>query len=165
MKPRMHCTDCRATGPADTLLDGSDWVEMASWLLGGLPGWLYCAWRHQLRIKVCSVCGSGALMRESRAQALLYPPQVPPSSGAPIANRSGPSRWPRGLREPRQRLRCGGVWLAAWALAAAGLPAAGALLGAALLCREIARELRRHFGPGRCRAWDAQGRPLQIELA
>jgi hypothetical protein len=164
MKTRMHCADCRATGLADTLLEGSDWIEMAGWLFGGLPGWLYCAWRHQLRIKVCSLCGSGALMRESRAQARRNPPQAPPSFGAPVANHSGPSRWPRGLREPRQRLRLGGVWLAAWALAAAGLPVVGGLLAAALLGREAARGLR-HFGPGHCRAWDAQGRPLHIELA
>lgn len=165
MKPRMHCADCRATRPADTLLEGSDWIEMASWLLGGFPGWLYCAWRHQLRIKVCSVCGSGALMRESRAQAQLYPSQAPLSYGAPVANRWGPSRWPRGLRDPRQRLRRGGVWLVAWALLAAGLPAAGGLLATGLLGGEVARELRRRFGPGACRAWDAQGRSLHIELA
>ena len=161
----MHCADCRATGPADTLLEGSDWIEMASWLLGGLPGWLYCAWRHQLRIKVCGACGSGALMRESRAQARLHPPQAPLSSGISVANRSGPSRWPRGLREPRQRLRQGVIWLVAWILTLAGLPAIGGLVAAAFLGREGTRELQRRFGPGRCRAWDAQGRPLHIEMA
>ncbi|MBT40040.1 MAG: hypothetical protein CL938_16015 [Deltaproteobacteria bacterium] len=160
----MHCADCRATGLADTVVEGSDWIEMASWLLGGFPGWLYCAWRHQLRIKVCSACGSGALLRESRAQARLHPPQAPPSSGFSVANRSGPSHWPRGLREPRQRLRRGGVWLAAWVLVAVGLPTAGGLLAAALLGHETTRELRQRFGAGRCRAWDMQGRRLHIEI-
>ena len=165
MKPRMYCADCRATGQADTLLEGSDWVEMASWMLGGLPGWLYCAWRHQLRVKVCGVCGSEALMRESRAQARLAPPQAPLSSGSRVANCSGPSRWPRGLREQRRRLRQGVIWLVAWILIAVGLPLIGALVVTAFLGREITRELQWRSGPGRCRAWDVNGRPLRIEMA
>jgi len=162
----MHCADCRSTAIADTRLEGSDWLEMATWLLGGVPGWIYCAWRHHLRIKVCGVCGSQALMRESRAQALLQLPQAPPAApGTRISNLSGPSRWPRALREPRQRLQNSWAWLLAWLLVAAGLHIPATIVAAVFFVREVKREVAWRSGPGRCRAWDAQGRPLQIEMA
>ena len=151
---------------AGTRLEGSDWLEMATWLLGGFPGWLYCAWRHHVRIKVCGVCGSRALMRESRAQALLQLPQAAPSSFAScVSNLPGSSRWPRGLRAPQQRLQRAWPWLMAWVLVAVGLHVVAVVVASAFVGREIQRELAWRSGPGRCRAWDAQGRPLQIELA
>jgi hypothetical protein len=42
---------------------------------------------------------------------------------------------------------------------------AGALLAAVVVALEIARDARLRFGPRRCRAWDALGRPLRIEIA
>jgi hypothetical protein len=165
MRPRMHCADCGATGFAHTRLEGSDWIEIAGWLLGGLPGWLYCAWRHALRAKICARCGSDALLREARAAAASRPPDAAPSFGARIECHSGTPLWPHPLHEPRARLRRGLLWLAAWTLAAAGLPGAGTLLATAVVALEIARDAQLRFGPRRCRAWDALGRPLRIELA
>ena len=165
MMPRMLCTDCGSMGVADTVLEGSDRLEFAGWLLGGLPGWLYCAWRHQLRAKVCGICGSSALMRESRAQAAQHAPPVFGALRSRVSNRSGPSSWPEGLREPRRRLRLGGVWLAAWMLVGAGAPVVGGLVAALLAGREFVQSLALHQSEGLCSAWDAKGRPLRIEIA
>ena len=69
MASRMLCTDCFETSHPQTLLAGSDRIEMVAWLCFALPGWLYCWWRHMLRIKVCGVCGGSSLVREARVAA------------------------------------------------------------------------------------------------
>jgi hypothetical protein len=51
----MYC-NCRVTDFADTRIPGSDEFEMIAWLLGRLPGWLYCAASHVLRGKLCTHC-------------------------------------------------------------------------------------------------------------
>ena len=91
---------------------------MLGWCAFAVPGWLYCAWRHAARGKVCAYCGGGELVREARAVRGRRTPQAPPSHGARILR--GPRRphWPHGLATPRERLRQGG---------------AGAVLSAALL--------------------------------
>ena len=57
---RMLCTECRHMGEPDTVLEGSDRVELAGWCLLAVPGLLYCGWRHLNRFKVCPRCGSNA---------------------------------------------------------------------------------------------------------
>jgi hypothetical protein len=178
MKPRMLCTDCGNLAHADTVLPGSDTLEMLGWLCLGLPGWLYCCWRHALRIKVCASCGSGALVREARAAAAGRPVQLPGPTR--IENLDGPVRWPPALRSPRERLRHGfiavalwGFLFASWILGSAGvLPAAAlaaarpavVLVGTAWLALEAVRTLRIHAAHSACRAWDHRGRPLHVEL-
>ena len=107
MRPRMMCTECFRTTEADTVLEGSDIVEMIAWGCFGIPGMLYCWWRHALRIKVCSVCGSGELVREARAAAARCLPQAQPPHEPGVCNLSGPVRWPRPFAVPRERLRHG----------------------------------------------------------
>lgn len=182
MKPRMLCTDCGALAHPDTLLEGSDAVEMLGWLCFGIPGWLYCWWRHWLRIKVCPECGSQALVREARASAATRVSWESPDepSTLRVANLAGPVRWPGALRSPRQRLRRGSLavlfWLGVactWGLAVSGLlPAVAgmaltptlALVGGSWLARETCRIARMHDSLQACRAWDARGRPLRIEV-
>ena len=113
MKTRMLCTDCFETSPPQTLLPGSDRLEWLGWLCLGLPGWLYCAWRHALRVKVCGACGGSSLVREARAAAARAPLVEPP----PVRNLRGPVRWPRPFAAPRQRLRAGAPLVGASVLA------------------------------------------------
>lgn len=178
MKPRMLCTDCFSVAHADTLLPGSDAVEMLAWLCFGLPGWLYCWWRHVLRIKVCAHCGSTALVREARAAAALRPPQL--AGRTRVENLEGPVRWPAALRTPRERLRRGAavvaLWaatLSTWALASAGvLPAVAvttalpalALTATAWVGRQAVHVARVQASLASCRAWDQRGRPLHVEV-
>lgn len=178
MKPRMLCTDCGTTARPDTKLEGSDWVEILGWLAGAVPGWLYCAWRHALRIKICPWCGGRELVREARASAQASPARAEPASGPCIGNLHGPVRWPQAWRSPRQRLRVGGGFLL---LVSASLLVYGASLGGLLglpTCAAtgvalagaaaggVLREARRvaRVRSGLCRAWDASGRPLRIDL-
>ena len=77
MASRMLCTDCFETSHPQTLLAGSDRIEMVAWLCFALPGWLYCWWRHRLRIKVCGVCGGSSLVREARVAAANDPHAAP----------------------------------------------------------------------------------------
>ncbi|MFQ5417854.1 MAG: hypothetical protein ACE5FL_12510 [Myxococcota bacterium] len=180
MKPRMLCTDCGRTGEADTLLEGSDVVELVGWCCLALPGLAYCWWRHALRIKVCAFCGGRELIRETRAARQRELPQAPPSGGSQVRNLFGPVLWPRGLATPRERLRRGGV-VAALAgalitsLAAAPLGLASAEASwAAVLWLGVAstgwsayqgiRVAQLRAAESRCRAWDRDGRPLRIEL-
>jgi len=179
MKPRMMCTDCLQTAEADTLLEGSDLVEMLAWCCFALPGLLYCWWRHALRIKVCAFCGSRELVREARAAAERAPRQAPPSSGPRVENLSGPVRWPRALATPRERLRHGGiaaslvgallvsVVAAAQGLAvrdgAAAAASAIAVVCAAWLAYQVVRVSRMRSTLAGCKAWDRTGRPLRIE--
>jgi hypothetical protein len=164
----------------DTVLEGSDLVELLAWACLGIPGLLYCWWRHSTRIKVCSHCGSPELMRETRAMALRHPPDALPTSGPHIRNLSGRERWPRPLRPPRTRLWTGGVGalfvsvaLAAWLLAALDfaerdtartIVQASLLLGFAWLVHQIVRVSRVGAILRGCRAWDERGRLLRIEL-
>ena len=179
MKPRMMCTDCFRTAEADTLLEGSDLVEMLAWCCFALPGLLYCWWRHALRIKACAFCGSRELVREARAAAERAPRQAPPSGGPRVGNLSGPVRWPRALATPRERLRHGGVvaslvgaFLGSAALAALGLAARDGAVAAAYAIAVVCAAWVAYQGvrvsqmratlPG-CKAWDRYGRPLRIE--
>ncbi|MBW2269875.1 MAG: hypothetical protein JRH16_14980 [Deltaproteobacteria bacterium] len=177
MQARMLCTDCGVTAHADTLLEGSDRIEAAAWVLGAAVGWLYCARRHWLRTKVCAACGSCALVREAWAAAAVARPfSVEPrviARGASVA-------WPRRLSSPRDRLRAGApaaVLVVLFALAAAAAALAGVplrLFGVVGLAWSVSATLwailaclRRYLAFPRAdgsRAWDAHGRRLRIEI-
>jgi hypothetical protein len=174
----MVCADCFEVAVPDTVLEGSDLVELLAWACFGIPGLLYCWWRHLARIKVCPHCGSRELIREARAAALAQPPTALPSSGPRIHSLSGTLCWPRTLRTPRARLWSGGIslllslGLAAWLLALLDLATsetlllmayASSLLGLAWLGRQIIQLSRMRSPLLRCRAWDEDGRPLNIE--
>jgi hypothetical protein len=181
MKPRMMCTDCFRTAEADTVLEGSDLLEMLGWCCLAVPGLLYCWWRHALRIKICAFCGGRELVREARAAAERAPRQAPPSDGPRVWSLSGPVCWPRALATPRERLRHGGVvaslvgvFLASAALSALDLAtrdgavaaahAIAAVCGAWIAYEAIRVSQMRATLPG-CKAWDQHGRPLRIERA
>lgn len=173
----MLCTDCFETSEPQTLLPGSDRLELAAWLCLALPGWLYCAWRHALRIKACGVCGGFALVREARASAGAAR-VVPP---ARIRSLRGPLRWPAPFATPRERLYAG----APGALAALTALPAGVLAGAhaapipvwgslaclaggltlAWLLRSVPPWLHLRARSRACRAWLPDGREIHIELA
>jgi hypothetical protein len=172
----MVCADCFEVAVPDTVLEGSDLLELLAWACFGIPGLLYCWWRHLARIKVCPNCGSRELIREARATALAQAPTAPPSSGPRIRSLSGTLCWPRSLRTPRARLWSGGIslllslGLAAWLLAMLDLALSETLLvmayasstiGLAWLGRQILQRTRSPLL--RCRAWDEDGRPLHIE--
>ena len=178
MKPRMLCTDCGLTAQADTLLEGSDALEMLAWCCLALPGLLYCWWRHAMRLKVCPACGGRELVREARAARQRGPAWAPTATGPRVRNAGGPVLWPDGLATPRDRLRHGGVaallaGLLVAAVAAASLgPAEGAAAaalssaGAALLGwvgYQGTRLAQLRGSVTGCRAWDQRGRPLRIE--
>jgi hypothetical protein len=179
MTPRMLCTQCSRTAVADTLLPGSDRVEMIAWCAFAIPGLLYCGLRHALRIKVCAFCGSDDLVREARAAAARVPLQAPPADGPRITDPSGRRRWPDALASPRERLRHGAiasVFAAGMLLCSAAAPldfaqatfAAQAGTGFAALTLgwlmiQVVRVSRLQGRFSGCRAWDAAGRPLQIE--
>ena len=46
---RMLCTECLHLGEPDTVLEGSDRVELLAWCCFALPGLVYCWWRHLCR--------------------------------------------------------------------------------------------------------------------
>jgi hypothetical protein len=172
---RMLCTACNETAEPDTVIEGSDLVEMLSWLCLAIPGWLYCWWRHSARLKVCAHCGSDSLIREARAaQARGLPTE--PRVVQRVRNAYGPDRWPQPLATPRDRLRHGGIG----AVLIAGLVMFGMLsaipqppdsaVGAAVsfgtlsaiwLIVETTRIVR--LQPSSCAAWDASGRALAIK--
>jgi hypothetical protein len=180
MAHRMLCTSCFETSDPLTLVEGSDRLELLAWCVGGLPGWLYCAWRHALRRRICAFCGGGDLVREARATRRRGPRQAPPSGGPSIRSATSPVRWPRALRAPRARLRHGGVALAlggaaglAWLLSSLGLAAPAALatasqaaagLGAAWASLLAIRVAHVSAAAPRCQAWDEHGRPIPIQL-
>lgn len=178
MAVRMLCTDCGRTARPDTWLEGSDRLELAGWLLGVLPGLLYCWWRHETRRKACMCCGGFALVRESRSARRRRPDPAFESPGR-VRNASGFRRWPRPLRTPRERLRHGGAALSclALSLAAFGLGLAPGAAGPApwrLLPLAAAASLawtlslairlwRSERTAVACEAWDAQGRRIPIQ--
>lgn len=179
MAPRMLCTQCFRTAVADTLLPGSDRMEMVAWCALAIPGLLYCWWRHAMRIKFCGYCGSEDLVREARAAAARLPQQALPADGPRITDASGRRRWPRALVSPRDRLRQGataGVLAAATFVSLAGATLrviepdiatiaafAFATLTLGCLAYQAVRISRFQEKLAGCRAWDASGRPLQIE--
>jgi hypothetical protein len=175
----MMCTECFRTAEARTVLEGSDTLEMIAWGCFGLPGMLYCWWRHALRIKVCPVCGSGELVREARAAAARCLPQPLPAGETGVCNLSGPVRWPRPFALPRERLRHGfvlaslaGMLLLYLALVALGVASPDSTIAViswiATACGgwilyEVIRVSRFRATWSNCRAWDRLGRPLRIE--
>ncbi len=179
MRPRMMCTECFRTAEAGTVLEGSDIVEMIAWGCFGVPGLLYCWWRHALRIKVCSVCGSGELVREARAAAARSLPQAPPAAEPGVCNLSGPVRWPRPFAVPRERLRHGfvlaslaGTLFVCLALVALGIASRASMIAVipwiATACGgwilyEVVHVSRVRASWSSCKAWDRYGRPLRIE--
>jgi hypothetical protein len=177
MKTRMMCTDCLRTAEADTLLEGSDTLELVAWCCFALPGLFYCWWRHALRIKVCRFCGSRELVREARAAAARQPSIAPPAAPAPVRSLSGRFDWPAAFAAPRDRLRHGGVVaLFASTLLASLVPAAldpagagwafassAAALGLVWFGVQGLRMAQASASLMECRAWDAEGRPIHIE--
>jgi len=179
MKTRMMCTDCLRTAEADTLLEGSDTIELMAWCCLALPGLLYCWWRHALRIKICAFCGGRELVREARAAAARRPQLAPCAWEPPV--RSAPARfdWPNAFANPRDRLRHGGViallagsFLVSLVSVSLDPTDSGAplVLGPAMVAAAIAwaayqghRVAQRRSQTSGCRAWDSQGRPIRIE--
>jgi hypothetical protein len=175
----MMCTECFRTAEPGTVLEGSDIVEMIAWGCFGVPGLLYCWWRHALRIKVCSLCGSDELIREARAAAARSLPRALPAAEPRVRNLSGPGRWPRPFAVPRERLRHGfvlaslaGTLFVCLALVALGIashtsmiavvPWIAAACGGWILY-EAVRVSRVRASWSSCKAWDSYGRPLRIE--
>jgi hypothetical protein len=179
MKPRMLCTDCFVTTEPDTVLEGSDLLELLGWCCLAVPGLLYCWWRHALRIKVCPCCGSSELVREARAAQQRGQCQAPRADGPVVHSLCDPLRWPRALATPRDRLRHGGVAALLTALLCANAVVATASTGsvnaataiasgaAAVLAGWIAYQVVRvsqlRTSLPSYRAWDQYGRPLRIE--
>ena len=174
----MLCTECFETSHPQTLLVGSDRLEMAGWLCFALPGWLYCAWRHALRIKACGVCGGVELIRESRAAAVRSAPVPGPDVPGPVRNLCGPVRWRRPFATPRARLAVGAPGALAALLAALVAVAGGSqpLVSGAIAACSIASAagclgygarlwLGAQRGLAGCRAWTPDGREIRIELA
>lgn len=175
----MLCTDCFETTHPETLLSGSDRVEMLGWLCFALPGWLYCAWRHALRIKICAVCGGTALVREAWAAAARAVERAEPAPR--VFNLRGPVRWPRPFSTPRERLRAGALGVLASIVALLGAAfaaadvaansassvslAASAVLAATWLVRVVRIWRRTHARLTGCRAWFPDGREIHIEPA
>jgi len=178
MRSRTLCMDCMRTGHPDTVLEGSDLIEIVGWLCLLAPGWLYCAWRHLMRAKICGFCGSGALIRESRSVAARRSGDAESQAAVAIHSRRGLARWPRAIAEPRVRLRGGvsgaGLGTAAfvgWVLAILVptpwmLHSASVATGLALAWQLATSVwvLRRHVVTSDCRAWTLDGRQLRIEV-
>ena len=176
---RMLCTECLELGEPDTVLEGSDRIELAAWCLLALPGLFYCAWRHATRFKVCSRCGSDALMRECRAAVARRQPEARRAGGSRVRSLSSLAiAWPRPFDSTRLRLRCGAI--AALFVLLAGcsglmgvldlappLQASQAALASGLLCAlwlfHQLQHSRLRCGGAICGAWDADGRALRIE--
>jgi hypothetical protein len=183
MACRMQCTACLEVAEPETILDGSDLAEIASWLCFVVPGWLYCCWRHSARRKVCRFCGSESLIREAHAarraagSAAKGCTAIPtPREVTGIRNAPNPQRWPRALATPRKRLMHGGIGALllsglslCWAISVLPRPPLGAhdlALVLSYLCVGwiLIETLRimRHRAP-RCSAWDEAGRAIPIE--
>jgi hypothetical protein len=163
------CTQCFHTAEPETLLMGSDRIELAGWLCFAAPGWLYCLWRHSLRAKRCAACGGSALVRQSKAAQARQDAIVAAEFPARICSASGGLTWPRALETPRDRLRHGGLGILLWislglgsAVGWAGLAPALSAASAAWVGYEIARVFR--LRDPACAAWDESGRQLPIHL-
>jgi hypothetical protein len=178
MQHRMMCADCYEVDVPDTALEGSDLLELLGWCCLGIPGLLYCWWRHLNRSKICPFCRGAALVREARASAERRGPAEPLSFVPRIIALSGARRieWPRALRAPRARLRSGsaGVLLLStplivWALVSMGRAApATVTVVISLLTLLIVPWLLQQLAALRptrsdCLAWSESGRSLRIE--
>lgn len=176
---RMLCMECMHVGEPDTVLDGSDRIELLAWCCFALPGLLYCWWRHLQRFKACPNCGSDALMRECRAAAARRPPQATPSGGARVYSLASLGfSWPQPLGSTRVRLRNGAIGFSllasgfvAWLLGALDVApeehalqaaSAGWFLCATWLARQVQQIARQRHTSG-CEAWGEDGRALRIE--
>lgn len=165
---QMLCVNCFRVGSPDTWIPGSDRLELAAWCCLGLPGLLYCLWRHLARAKVCAHCESLDLFREARAS------KRPARMEGHVARlrSAGGCPWPATLRAPRERLRSGAALAAAGTLCglSAGLGLLhGAVWIAPLLGAWFAIWLCLQLGlfydaAPLCRAWDDAGRALQVEM-
>lgn len=58
----LHCKDCGTEAVPATRTRGSIWIEIVLWLCFIVPGVIYSLWRISTRRKVCSACGSEALI-------------------------------------------------------------------------------------------------------
>ena len=58
----LICTNCGAVGRVKKDTPGSIWIELILWLLLIVPGIIYSVWRISSRRRVCSSCGSPALV-------------------------------------------------------------------------------------------------------
>ncbi len=116
---RMLCTECGQTDRPNTLIGGSDLLELVLWACFLVPGLVYCGWRHSARCKACAHCGSLDLVRESRA-ARDRADEAPTSAGGRVvyARRPLPFLAPPGTRF--RRLTASGavasVALVSWAV-------------------------------------------------
>jgi len=176
---RMLCMQCLHLEEPDTLLDGSDRIELIAWCCFVIPGLLYCWMRHLRRTKVCAACGSSNLMRESRAATARRQGRGPTREPQLLSHEGDGFAWPATLESPRERLRIGGVGsalcgfaLITWGIALLDpLPAVPAfeaatgswLLVTAWLARQLQLIARGRGDSGGCEAWDARGRSLHIE--
>lgn len=177
----MLCTECFETSHPQTLLAGSDRIEMVGWLCLALPGWLYCAWRHALRLKVCGACGSSALVREARAAAVQASAAERAEPAPEVRNLCGRVLWPRPFSTPRERLLAGGPGVLAsiaallgsalaaapggGELAASFFLAASFVTAAAWMLHVTRRWHRARARLAGCRAWLPDGREIRIEPA
>jgi hypothetical protein len=115
----MLCTECSQTDRPNTLIGGSDLLELVLWACFVVPGLAYCGWRHASRRKVCAHCGSLHLVRESRA-AQGRAGEASTSAGGRVVYSSRPLPFlaPPGTRF--RRLTAGGavasVALVSWAV-------------------------------------------------
>jgi hypothetical protein len=173
----MLCVQCYEFAEPDTVLEGSDRIELVAWCCFLVPGLVYCAWRHLSRVKACPGCGSHVLMRESRAAAARRALRAE-AEPEPRVRQVGDFQWPPPLAAPRRRLRIGsrGALLvalasAAWLAAAVDPTPARHAAELATLCwlavtvwlaRQLQRLMSSRDGDG-CAAWDDQGRSLHIE--
>ena len=173
MRSRRLCTECHEISHPDTVLDGSDRMELVGWLLLAVPGLVYCWWRHAAPSWTCVHCGSEALVRASK-RSKDAPPMRPR-----VRSRRGEIEWPQALATPRERMLHGGAgaalfiatlmasWLAAMARVSIGQSLGLSLMFAASwslwLGYEVVRVVRSKARGTGCRAWDGDGRSLRIE--
>ena len=169
----MLCTDCLHVAVPDTVLEGSDLLELLGWCCGVVPGLVYCWWRHLNRLKVCPSCGSPNLMRKARAAVRRSTPVAEPAVGPRIHTVSGAVDWPRPFRTPRARLRRGTVLAALLSLALVAQAAQAAppvALGSVFPCLswltfQLVQVSRLRASMSGLGAWDQDGRPLRIDQA
>ena len=68
MAVRMVCADCFEVAVPDTVLEGSDLLELLAWACFGIPGLLYCWW-----VWVQSGLGDSGRRAAFRATGVLVP--------------------------------------------------------------------------------------------
>jgi len=60
--PELVCTTCGHVGQARQRVRGSIFIELVLWVCFIIPGVIYSIWRLTTRAKVCTSCGSTALV-------------------------------------------------------------------------------------------------------